>query len=242
MPAISVQNLKYSYYNDEHNVIDDISFEVNEGDLVSLIGLNGIGKTTTIKSILSLFHVNHGSINIYGIDNKIAFSRSKLAYLPEKFTPAHNLSGIDFLSLTLSFYDKKFNLSEARLLCEELDLDPEALSRNISSYSKGMAQKLGLISVFMANVPLLILDEPMSGLDPKSRIALKKKLKAHVANGYNSVLFSSHIMADIEEICSKVIALHCGKIIYTGSVADFLTQYDSADLEIALLKAINQGF
>ena len=109
----------------------------------------------------------------------------------------------------------------------------------ISKYSKGMGQKLGLISVFLSNSEFLILDEPMSGLDPHVRIRLKDILKQY-AKSENTIFFSSHILSDIDEICNKIAVIHEGKIIFDGRPEDFKKKFDAKTLERAFLKAIGK--
>ena len=120
-------------------------------------------------------------------------------------------------------------------MAEKLALDKQSLSRRVSKYSKGMAQKLGLMSMFLPKVPLIILDEPMSGLDPYARILLKQQLKNYVKNSKRSIFFTSHILSDIEEICTRIAILHEGNIYYTGSVENFKKRCKAKTLEDAFL-------
>jgi ABC-2 type transport system ATP-binding protein len=222
----------------EHKVLQDVSITVNQGEIYGLVGLNGIGKTTLIKIILGLLKQDAGQIQLYGKANNIPDIKKKYSYLPEKFHPSSFLKGEEFLSLSISYYGKNYNRQEAIELCEELDLSPKVLDSRIGNYSKGMGQKLGLVSAFMADTPLLILDEPMSGLDPRARIALKKKLKQYIQNGKRSIFFTSHILSDIEAICERIAILDNGKIHYEGSVKQFVAQ--ASNLEEAFIK-ITEG-
>ncbi len=236
-----IQDLTHSYSYDTPPILNGVNIELNAGEILGLVGLNGIGKTTMIKSILGLLNPTGGEIRIAGKDNKTPYARSLFTYLPEKFAPSPNLRGREFLELTLSFYDQKYKSQEAAAMCASLDLDPAALNKYIKSYSKGMGQKLGLAAVFLTGVPVLILDEPMSGLDPKARVALKTKIKEYIQeNKQRSIFFSSHIMADIEEICDRIVVLHSGAIRYSGDVPSFVEQYGGHDLEHGLLELIAQ--
>jgi ABC-2 type transport system ATP-binding protein len=218
-------------------VLQDISLSLVPGEIFGLIGLNGIGKTTLIKIMLDLLHADQGQVHFFEVPHTRPQSRSKLAYLPEKFAPSPFLKGQEFLSLSLSFYKRTYQHEQAMQLAEKLDLDPGALANTIGKYSKGMGQKLGLIAMLMADVPLLILDEPMSGLDPRARIRLKKLLKEYSAAG-NTVFFSSHILADMDEICQRVAILHDGKIIFLGTPQEFRKNYNQQSLEESFLRAI----
>lgn len=218
-------------------VLNGVSFKMEEGEIYSLVGLNGIGKTTIIKIILGLLRQDKGEIRIFGELNTNMESKKNITYLPEKFMPSQLLKGHEFLSIACGYYGKQYDKVRAEHLCKELDFDPKALTKMVSSYSKGMGQKLGLVSVFLADSKLLVLDEPMTGLDPSARIFLKKKLLEYKHAG-NSIFFTSHILTDIEEICDRIAVLHDGNLHYEGSVAKFISSYKSKNLEQSFLKAI----
>ncbi|HIJ38902.1 MAG TPA: ABC transporter ATP-binding protein, partial [Rhodospirillaceae bacterium] len=174
-------------------VIRDIAFSLDPGEIFGLIGLNGVGKTTLIKAILGLSQAE-GLVQLFGRPAGPPASRRQLAYLPEKFQPSPLLKGWEFLELTLAYYNRKLERDLAAKLCAGLDLDAAALDRSGRSYSKGMGQKLGLLGTMLTGLPLLILDEPMSGLDPRARIMLKDRLLEYRGDG-NAVFFSSHLLA-----------------------------------------------
>ena len=220
-------------------VLRNVSLEVKPGEIFGLIGLNGAGKTTLIKIILGLLKQASGQASIFGQDVKHTQTRQHISFLPEKFQPSHFLKGKEFLSIALSYYKKSFDLDKAKAKAASLDLDPDALDNKMIKYSKGMGQKVGLLSAFMTEAPLVILDEPMSGLDPSARIQLKDNLLEYVKGG-NSVFFSSHILADIEEICDRIAVLHNNEMIFVGTPKDFQEKYDEVHLERAFLKAIKK--
>lgn len=220
-------------------VLDNISFEMQKGEIYSLVGLNGIGKTTIIKIILGLLSADKGEVRIFDRENTDHLAKSHVTYLPEKFAPSIFLKGHEFLALSCNYYGKEYHPRKAEEICEKLSFDPAALNRRVGSYSKGMGQKLGLISIFLSKAPLLILDEPMSGLDPSARIFLKQMLKEYRDQG-NSIFFTSHILADIEEICDRISILHDGKIYYEGTVNKFVKTYKTSNLEQAFLRAIDE--
>lgn len=223
----------------DKKVLDGVSFEVNKGDIFGLIGLNGVGKTTMIKIILGLLDQDSGSAEIYGKDVKDKNARNNLSFLPEKFQPSLFLKGEEFLKLTCSYYKKPYSKTDAVRLARLLRLQPDVLKNRISSYSKGMGQKLGLLSSLLVNSPFLMLDEPMSGLDPSARISLKDALIDYVkSNNENTIFFSSHILSDIDEICNKIAILHGTKIIYFGTPQEFKERMGINSLERAFLKAI----
>ncbi len=234
-----VDNISKSF--EKNQVLKSLGLQLEAGEIFGLIGLNGIGKTTLIKIIVGLVRADAGSVSIFGEDWKNVSAKKHLTYLPEKFQPSRHLTGIECLKIALSYYGCKFNLAQAQYEAESLGLDPDALKRKISGYSKGMGQKIGLISSLMVNTPLVILDEPMSGLDPKARIQLKDRLKQAKAEG-RTIFFSSHILADIEEICDRIAILHNGEMQYYGATEDFSKQYEGISLERAFLQVINDGY
>ena len=168
-----------------HRVLDNVSLSLAPGELFGLIGLNGVGKTTLIKIILDLTRPDTGSVTLFGEDCKDARARRHICYLPEKFQPSRYLRGHEYLSLCLSYFRRPFDIAKAREEAVLLDLEPDKLESKVRAYSKGMGQKLGLIGAFLVDAPFLILDEPMSGLDPKARILLKDRLLACKAQGKN---------------------------------------------------------
>jgi ABC-2 type transport system ATP-binding protein len=220
-------------------VLNNINFSINKGEIFGLIGVNGIGKTTLIKMILDLLKADQGEISIFNKSSLLKDSRSLVSYLPEKFHPSGYLKGKEFLSLSMGYFNKKYDADKVLYYADALDLDLEVLNKNIMKYSKGMGQKLGLMSMFLSEAPLLILDEPMSGLDPHVRIRLKDLLKSYVKKG-NTVFFSSHILSDIDEICHRVGVINQQKLAFLGTATEFKKQYEADSLERAFLKIINK--
>jgi len=223
----------------DNDVLKNVSLKVEPGQIFGLIGLNGVGKTTMIKIILGLLTQDAGTVKLFGEETSNNEARKKLSFLPEKFYPSQFLKGREFLELTCSYYSVAYDKAEAIRLARLLGLKPEVLDNRVSSYSKGMGQKLGLLSSMLVGAPFLMLDEPMSGLDPSARIALKDALSDYVkANKKNTIFFSSHILSDIDEICDNIAILHDSKIIYQGKPAEFKKAQKEKSLERAFLKAI----
>jgi ABC-2 type transport system ATP-binding protein len=218
-------------------VLDKIEFSVKKNDIFGFIGLNGVGKTTLIKIILDLLDQDHGEVEIFGVSRVLPESRKKICYLPEKFQPSQHLKGVEFVKFVLDFYGKKYNPEKAKKICENLDLKFEVLKQKVTKYSKGMTQKLGLLAVFLSEADLVILDEPMSGLDPKARIALKKELIAYKKSG-KTIFFSSHILSDMDEICDSIAVLNNAKIVYEGTPKVFKDKHEEDSLDKAFLKEI----
>lgn len=218
-------------------VLDKISFEVKNGEIFGFIGLNGIGKTTLIKIILDLLDQDNGEVEIFGTSRLLPRSRKKVCYLPEKFSPSAHLKGEEFVRFVLDFYGKKFDAKKAAEICVNLDLPFAVLKQKVTKYSKGMTQKLGLLAVFLSEADLIILDEPMSGLDPKARIALKRELLTYKKLG-KTVFFSSHILSDMDEICDSIAVLNNCKIAYHGTPQGFKDKHQKDSLDKAFLQEI----
>lgn len=233
---LSVQGVHKSYVA-QKKVLEDICFSLVPGEIFGLIGLNGAGKTTLIKILLDLIVADKGAAHLFDIASTNLDSRRNLSYLPEKFQPSRYLKGMEYLDLALSYYGKKLDAEQARSYATRLDLDPKVLDSRVGSYSKGMGQKLGLLGAFLIDSPLLILDEPMSGLDPSARIKLKSVLLNTREQG-KTVFFSSHILSDIDEICNRIGVIHGGRLFFIGTPLEFKARYGEVSLEKAFLNSI----
>jgi len=218
-------------------VLRDIDLEIGSGEFFGLVGMNGAGKTTLIKCLLDFCAVDGGTIEIFGTSHRLTEARKRLAFLPERFMPPYYLTGKDFLKYMLKLQALPYRQDEVEAMLHALDLETAALTRAVRSYSKGMTQKLGLAASFLASKDLYVLDEPMSGLDPKARALLKGRLQELRGAG-RSLFFSSHALADVEEICDRMAILHNGTLRYVGSPADCCRQYGANTLEQAYLKCI----
>lgn len=219
-------------------VLDAVGFEIHTGETFGLIGLNGVGKTTLIKSILGLRNVDSGHIMIKGFYPHDVRAREGFAYLPERFDPPPFLTGMEFIKFSLSLYKTPFDEDAAMKGAESLALDPQALKNRMHTYSKGMRQKVGLLATFLTGCELLILDEPMSGLDPKAR-ALVKQMFIKARNDGRTIFLSSHILSDMNEICDRVAVLNNTKIQYIGTTEGLRKQGKDESLEKAFLNLID---
>ncbi len=233
--AVSFQKIIKRY--DKRNVLRDISLEIAKGESFGLVGMNGAGKTTLIKCLLDFCATDSGKIEIFGINSGQTLARKPLAFLPERFTPPYYLTGRDFLKYMLSLQEVPFILADAIDAIQSLDLASDALSRPVRTFSKGMTQKLGLAACFLAKKDLYILDEPMSGLDPKARALLKIRLQKLRSDG-STVFFSSHALADVEEICDRMAILHEGQLRFVGTPAACRETYAANTLEQAFMRCI----
>lgn len=222
---------------DRQVILDGVDLEIPCGMAFGLVGANGAGKTTLIKCALDLCAPTGGDIEIFGIDHRKPHSRNAISYLPERFTPAYYLLGREFLETTAAVGGERFQAARAARLLGDLELDEGVLERPVRQYSKGMMQKLGLASCFMSERRLYVLDEPMSGLDPASRIAVKSILRKLQGEG-KTLFFTSHVLADVEELCSGIAVLERGRVRFQGAPAALCLQQGERHLERAFLKCI----
>lgn len=236
--ALKINDLKKAYAKQQ--VLDDVSLQIEVGSFVGLIGENGAGKTTLIKCLLDFCEIQSGNIEIFGIDHKITESRSRLAFLPEKFTPPYFVTGMDFLQHMARMNQNIFDQKELEEIIATIDLDPTALKKPVHALSKGMAQKLGLAAVLLSKKDLMLLDEPMSGLDPKARALLKRHLLALKEQG-KTLFFSTHLLADVETLCDQIIILHKGKLQFIGSPQSCCEHYQTSNLEEAYISSISKS-
>lgn len=233
--ALNIEDLNQVY--GKQTVLNDISLSVNQGEYIGLVGVNGAGKTTLIKSILDFISIKSGKIEIFGKHHRETKSREKLSFLPEKFLPPYYLTGRDFLNYMAELNNVEINQKDIEKIFTILDLQIPALKKSVRQYSKGMAQKLGLASCFLSKKPMLLFDEPMSGLDPKARAYLKRHLIC-LKETEQTFFFSTHLLADVESICDRIVVLHNGKVRFNGSPLECCEKFQTEKLEDAYLKCI----
>jgi len=217
--------------------LEGAGLEVAAGAAAGLVGANGAGKTTFIKCALDLCAADAGRVEIFGVDSRLPAARARLAYLPERFNPPHYLLGREFLAMTLALAGTRFDAASAATLAAELELDPLALDRPVRQLSKGMTQKLGLAACLLQERDLYVLDEPMSGLDPAGRLAVKSVL-ARLHRAGCALFFTSHVLSDVEELCSSIAVLDRGRLRFRGAPAELRGHYGEDSLERAFLKCI----
>lgn len=238
-PAISFSGVEKRY--GRQRVLCGIDLDVHRGEYLALIGVNGAGKSTLLKCLLDFSSPDAGGISIFGMDHGQAESRRSLSYLPEKFIPPYYLTGRDFLAYMARLHGSVPDESRAgALLSARLDFDPAALAKPVRQLSKGMSQKLGLAACLLSGKPLLVLDEPMSGLDPRTRACLKQYLLDLKEEG-RTVFFSTHMLADVEALCDRVAILHEGVVRFAGTPAECCQTYATQDLEAAYLRCVQTG-
>jgi len=235
VPALRSEGLVKKY--GARCALDAIDMEVAPGAAAGLVGANGAGKTTFIKCMLDLCAPDAGRIELFGVDYRQAAARARLAYVPERFVPPYYLLGREFLAMTLALAGSAYDPARAAAIAAELELDPQALQRPARQLSKGMTQKLGLAACFLLERDLYVLDEPMSGLDPAGRLAVKSVL-ARLHRSGRALFFTSHVLSDVEELCSTIAVLEKGSLRFRGAPAELRRRYGEDNLERAFLKCI----
>lgn len=234
---LEIKDISYSIKG--VSVLRDLSLSIEAGCFYALAGENGAGKSTLIRIVLDLIrNIEKGTVKIDGIDNHLLASRQRLSYLPEKFDVKKDVSGWQYLRFVFGAYRQAMNKERVEQLCQRMGLDVSKLDLKTSAYSKGMKQKLGLISCFMLDNPLIILDEPLSGLDPKARFFFKQLLNDERQNN-RTIFYSTHMLADAEEISDQFGILHKGNIVFEGAPQACLQQFNGDTLEQAYMNCIS---
>ncbi len=224
---IEVKNIYKSFqehfYTPKTPVLNGIQFQVEAGKLTGFLGSNGSGKTTTLKCILGFLFPNQGDFSFFGKPGLAKEDKARLGYLPERPFFYEYLSGKEFLlfyaKLTYGHYRKRDSYEVDKVL-EQVGL-LHAKDRKLRDYSKGMLQRIGMAQAMIHKPELLILDEPMSGLDPDGRHQISNIIRDFASQG-KSVFFSSHLLDDVQKICDNLVVIDQGKTIFQGTVASLI--------------------
>jgi ABC-2 type transport system ATP-binding protein len=226
-PVIEVEGLFKSYptgfWRRRVRVLDDVSFAVGENEVVGFLGANGAGKTTTIKILNCLAFPDAGSFRLFGERGGVrSVSRRRIGFMPEQPYFYEYLTGFEFLDLCgrLNGMGREETRRRSVEMLARVRLS-EAGTLAIRKYSKGMMQRLGLAQALLHDPELVILDEPMSGLDPMGRMDVRGIIGELKASG-KTVFFSSHIISDVEALCDRVILLDRGRKMAEGKVAELI--------------------
>ena len=213
---LKIINVSKSYKNKK--AIENISIEVNKGEVFGFIGHNGAGKTTTIKSIVGIHNFEEGDIliNSKSIKENPIECKKDIAYIPDNPDIYKALTGIQYLNFIADIFKVSKNEREEKIkyYSEKFEIN-KSLGDLISSYSHGMKQKLVIISALIHNPKVLILDEPFVGLDPKASFTLKEIMREFCNNG-GCIFFSTHVLEVAEKICDKIGIIKGGKLISYG--------------------------
>ena len=232
---LKIQNFSFSYPNGK-KAVDNLNLEIQKGDLFAFIGHNGAGKTTTIKSIAGILDFEDGEIFINDVSVKDnAFECKKMiAYIPDNPDLYESLTGIQYLNFIAdAFKVSKEKRTELILkYSSEFELQNN-LNQFISSYSHGMKQKLAIISAFIHDSKLLIMDEPFVGLDPKAAFIVKKLMREFCENG-GAIFFSTHVLEVAQKLCNKIAIIKNGKLLVNGSMESIIKDSSLEDVFMEL--------
>lgn len=240
MAVLTVEKLNKTFkgglFEKDRHVLRDVTFSLPEGQTSGFVGSNGSGKTTTIKCLFDFIRPNSGEILFFGKPLS-SESKTRIGYLPERPYLYEFLTGMEFLRLHWNlcygaslkdFYER------AQEALKKVDL-LEAKDRRLRTYSKGMLQRVGIAQAILTRPDLLILDEPMSGLDPDGRAMVKDILREEQKRGV-SLFFSSHLLQDMEELCSHLVVINRGQILYDGVLSSFMAEFQSLEKAFSVLK------
>lgn len=228
MNAIEIKDLSKTYRKDfwgkKISAVVDISFSVKEKIITGFVGPNGAGKTTTIKSVMGLIRPTTGSITIFGTDVSNCSARKKVAYLSEQPYFYGHLTVNESLEFACNLIGipKDIKQNEIQRVLDIVELSHKSKSK-VKEMSKGMQQRLNMAQALLGKPNLMILDEPMSGMDPPGRRLFRSLFKKLASQG-TTVFFSTHVLEDIESVCDEVVVVAKGKVTYTGAVKDLLVK------------------
>lgn len=215
-----------SFYEKPKQVLHDVSFAVRSGVTTGFIGVNGSGKTTSLKCVLGFITPQSGKISIFGEDARNESLRARLGYLPERPYLYEYLTAEEFLKFHWDLTGGGEGFDEAcRDILERVNLQA-AQKKRIRTYSKGMMQRVGFAQALLRSPELLILDEPMSGLDPDGRYLMKDILRAEKKK-QKSIFFSTHFLSDVEELCEDLVVIDQGRVLYQGPTLDLVGRKQS---------------
>jgi ABC-2 type transport system ATP-binding protein len=240
-PAIRIQNLTKDFAVGMRGMklraVDDLCLQVGDNEIFGLLGPNGSGKSTTIKVILGLLEASTGTCEIYGRPSKLVDARRSVGFLPEAPYFYRYLTGRELVR----YYARicmvpRVEIDAAVDSVIKLVGMTEAANRRVSTYSKGMLQRIGLAQSLVHDPQLVILDEPTAGVDPLGSAAIAEIVRELKRRG-KTILLSSHLLAQIEGLCDRVAILHRGKLVREGRVDDLVEEKDAESLVVQGLSA-----
>ena len=211
---VEIENLTKSYGNSTVRAVEDLSISLRPGEIFGFLGLNGAGKSTTIKCLVGIYPFQHGDIRINGVSVKTnpLEAKKQIGYVSDNHAVFERLTGREYVNHIANLY--RVDMSKVEERCARLlkifKLE-EAFDCPIKSYSHGMKQKITVIATLVHNPKLWVLDEPLTGLDPQSAYQLKKVMKQHASEG-NTVFFSSHILDVVENLCDRCCIIEKGHL------------------------------
>ena len=231
---LKIENLTKIY--GDKRAVDNLSLEIKNGEICGFIGHNGAGKTTTIKSCCGLVDFEQGEVYVNGISIKEKPIECKkiMAYLPDNPDLYDFMTGVKYLNFVADMYgmDGAYRENQINRYAEMFEIK-ENLAQPINSYSHGMKQKLAIISAFMHDPKLILMDEPFVGLDPKASHKVKQEMKRFCSEGA-AIFFSTHVLEVAEKLCDRVAIISGGKLIVSGDTEDIIGNASLEDVFLEL--------
>ena len=209
-------------YGNTVKAVDNLNLVIPDGEIFGFLGPNGAGKTTTIKLIAGILNASSGSIQVNGLDiEKDALAAKKqIGFVPDNPNMFLRLKGMEYLNFMADMYDVSAEERKSRIenLAQRFDMRDVLLDR-IQSYSHGMRQKIVIMGVLVHNPSVWVLDEPITGLVPRSSFQLKEMMREHADSG-NTVFFSTHVLDVAEKVCDRVAIINKGKLAFCGTLEE----------------------
>lgn len=234
---IEFKTLSKQYQKDKPFAVKNLNFTVNKGEIFGFLGPNGAGKSTTINMLMGVLTPSEGSVLV---DNHIVYEESTITkgmigFVPDEPLFYEKMTGLQHLSFICDVFDVDKSVREERAsrLIKLFNLE-KAINDRISSYSHGMKQKLGVIAALIHEPKILVLDEPMVGLDPKASFILKDVMRRFCDKG-GTVFFSTHVMEVAQNLCDRVAIINKGELVYNVSLKDF-NENENSSLEKVFLE------
>jgi ABC-2 type transport system ATP-binding protein len=225
---IEINNVSKSY-NGTTKAVDSLNLTIPEGKIFGFLGPNGAGKSTTIKMVTGILNADSGAIKVNGVSikDKPLEAKKQFGYVPDSPDMFLRLKGLEYLNFMADIYDvpKLDRKERIESLAKRFELI-DALGDKIQSYSHGMRQKIVLMGALVHDPSVWILDEPLTGLDPKASYTLKEMMREHVSKG-KTVFFSTHVLEVAEKICDEVAIINKGKILFNGTLDEMREHFKS---------------
>ena len=218
---IEIKNVT-KFFGENFKAVDSLSLNIEAGYIYGFLGPNGAGKTTTLKMITGILKADHGKVLINGIDidKEPLLAKKQFGFVSDNPDLFLKLKGIEYLQFIGTVYNiDNFKLKENIFKYAKMFEMNEVLNDKIESYSHGMRQKISIIGALIHEPKVWILDEPLTGLDPKSSFTLKEMMREHSSKG-NVVLFSTHVLEVAEKVCDKVAIISKGKLLFDGTIEE----------------------
>ena len=240
---IEIKNVSKSYVKGKKSV-DSLNLEVKNGEIFGFLGPNGAGKTTTIRMITGILNIDEGDIIIDGksIKSKPLEAKRNFGFVPDNPDMFLKLKGIEYLTFMADVYDIPQDERKEKIedLTKRFEIYSE-LNNQIQSYSHGMRQKIVICGALLSEPKNWILDEPMTGLDPKSSFDLKEMMRQHARSG-KTVFFSTHVLEVAEKLCDRVGIINKGKLVFVGTFDEMKQKFkENASLEELFLEITEEN-